>query len=182
MLAQLPGKVEADGGLDLPTGDGVLLVVVRQARRLGGDPLENIVHERVHDAHRLAGDASVGVDLSQNLVDVDRIAFFTGLPPLLFVSGGRFGLCGGLLLALLGCDFTRHGKRFYRSFPKAPWLREMQKRNGTLASALVFEQTARITSRGLFRHRPIRLTVSGITDPNPLRSGSLLQSYWSVVK
>jgi len=55
-----------------------------------GDPLENVVDEGVHDAHGLAGDASVWVDLLQDLVDVDRI----GLLPLLVTLGS-------LLAALL---------------------------------------------------------------------------------
>ena len=71
--------MESDGCLDLAAGDGVLLVVVGQAGRLGGDTLEDVVHEGVHDAHGLAGDASVGVDLLQDLVDVDRVALFARL-------------------------------------------------------------------------------------------------------
>ena len=113
MLAQLSGKVEADGGLDLPTGDGVLLVVVRQARSFGGDALEDVVHERVHDAHRLAGDTGIGVDLPQDLVDVDGVALLAGLPLFLLALSRGLGLLGGgLLLALLGCYFARHGRSF----------------------------------------------------------------------
>ena len=56
-----------DGGLDLPGGDGGPLVVVGQFGSLGSDTLEEIVDERVHDAHRLGADAGVGVDLFQDL-------------------------------------------------------------------------------------------------------------------
>ena len=45
VLAQLAGQVKTDGCLDLATGDGVFLVVVRQAGRLSGDTLEDVVHE-----------------------------------------------------------------------------------------------------------------------------------------
>ena len=79
MLTQLAGQVKADGGLDFTAGDGMLLVVVSQAGRLGGNALEDVVHERVHDAHGLAGDTRVGVDLLQDLVDVDGVALLAGL-------------------------------------------------------------------------------------------------------
>jgi len=88
VLGELTGEEEADGGLDLPAGDGGALVVVRQAARLGGDALEDVVDERVHDAHRLGGDAGVGVHLLQHLVDVDGVRLLPALPPsLLFPQG-----------------------------------------------------------------------------------------------
>ena len=42
-----------------------------------GDALEDVVDERVHDAHGLARDASVGVDLLQHLVDVDGVCLLS---------------------------------------------------------------------------------------------------------
>lgn len=45
-----------------------------QARGLSCDPLEDVVDEAVHDGHGLPGDTSVGVNLLENLVDVDAIA------------------------------------------------------------------------------------------------------------
>ncbi|KAG7261254.1 hypothetical protein CRUP_013817, partial [Coryphaenoides rupestris] len=60
VLGQLPGEQQADGGLDLPG--------VRETRGLAGDALEDVVDEGVHDAHRLGGDAGVGVHLLQHLV------------------------------------------------------------------------------------------------------------------
>ena len=98
--------METHSGLDLAAGDGVFLVVVSQARGLRGDALEDVVDEGVHDAHGLAGDASVRVHLLQHLVDVDRVALLARLL-LLLVSGG-LGFGGGFLLALLGCDLARH--------------------------------------------------------------------------
>ena len=65
MLGQLPGQQQPHGGLHLPAGDGGSLVVLRQARRLRGDALEEVVHEGVHDAHGFARDAGVGVDLGE---------------------------------------------------------------------------------------------------------------------
>ena len=43
-------------------------------RGLGGDALEDVVDERVEDEHGLVGDAGVGVDLLEDLVDVGRAA------------------------------------------------------------------------------------------------------------
>ena len=75
VFGQLPGQQQADRCLYLATGDGVFPVVVRQARGLRGDTLEDVVHELVHDAHGFARDAGLGVDLLQDLVDIDGVAF-----------------------------------------------------------------------------------------------------------
>ena len=83
VLGQLPGQQQADGGLDLPGGDGGALVVVSQAGGFTGDPLEDVAHEGVHDAHSLRGDPGVGVDLLQHLVDVDGVALLSLGPPFL---------------------------------------------------------------------------------------------------
>uniref|UniRef100_A0A3B5PRH8 Zgc:110425 n=1 Tax=Xiphophorus maculatus TaxID=8083 RepID=A0A3B5PRH8_XIPMA len=96
----LSGQQEAHGRLDLPGGDGGALVVVSQAGRLGGDALEDVVDERVHDAHGLGRDAGIGVDLLQHLVHVDGVALLPGLSLLLASLAGRLG--HGFLGALLG--------------------------------------------------------------------------------
>ncbi|KAF3859730.1 hypothetical protein F7725_022129 [Dissostichus mawsoni] len=57
VLGQLSGEQQADGGLDLPGGDGGALVVVSQTGGLPGDALKDVTHEAVHDAHGLGGDA-----------------------------------------------------------------------------------------------------------------------------
>ena len=106
VLRQLTREVESHGSLDLPAGDGVLLVVVGQAGRLGGYPLEDVVHERVHDAHGLAGDAGVWVDLLHHLVDVDGVALLAELLLLALLSGHLW--LGGCLLSLLACDLSGH--------------------------------------------------------------------------
>ena len=51
----------------------MLLVVLGKSRRLGSDPLEDVVDKGVHDAHGLAGDTSLRVDLLEDFVDVDGI-------------------------------------------------------------------------------------------------------------
>uniref|UniRef100_A0A671VBU1 H2B clustered histone 8 n=1 Tax=Sparus aurata TaxID=8175 RepID=A0A671VBU1_SPAAU len=95
----LPGQQQADGGLDLPGGDGGALVVVSQTGGFTGDALEDVADEGVHDAHRLGGDPGVGVDLLQDLVDVDGVALLPLGPPLLARLG--HGLRDGLLGAFL---------------------------------------------------------------------------------
>jgi hypothetical protein len=92
VLGQLPGQEEPDGGLDLPGGDCGPLVVVSEAAGLGSDPLEQVIHERVHDTHGLRGDPSVGVNLLEDLIDVDGIRFL----PLL--ASSSLGPPLGLLL------------------------------------------------------------------------------------
>ncbi|KAF3840562.1 hypothetical protein F7725_006424, partial [Dissostichus mawsoni] len=111
VLGQLSGEQQADGGLDLPGGDGGALVVVSQTGGLPGDALKDtgglpgdalkdVAHEAVHDAHGLGGDAGVGVHLLHHFVHVDGVALLPGLPPLLAGLGG--GLGDGFLGALLG--------------------------------------------------------------------------------
>ena len=88
VFGQFSGEEEPDGGLDLPGCDGGPLVVVGQFGSLGSDTLEEIVDERVHDAHGLGGDTGVGVNLLEDLVDVDGIRLLPLLVPLLLVSLG----------------------------------------------------------------------------------------------
>ena len=100
VLGELTREEEPDSGLDLARGDGGPLVVVSQFAGLGSDSLKEIVDERVHDAHGLGGDTSVGVDLLQHLVDVDSIGLLPPLLLLLLVSlldslGGLARLLGG---------------------------------------------------------------------------------------
>ena len=78
-----------------------------KAGSFGGDALEDVVDERVHDAHGFAGDASVRVNLLQHLVDVDSIAFLS-LSPSLLLSISRGLRLTGFLLAFLSCNFGCH--------------------------------------------------------------------------
>ena len=108
VLGQFTGEEKSDSGLDLPRGDGRALVVVRKTAGLSGDTLEDVVDEAVHDGHGLARDTGVGVDLLEDLVDVDAVGF---LPLLLLflVSLGDvlLGLAG--LLGSLSGGFGGHG-------------------------------------------------------------------------
>ena len=99
VLGQFTGEEEPDSSLDFPGGDGGPLVVVGKTGGLGGDALEDVIDERVHDGHSLGADASVGVDLLEDLVDVDRVRFLPLLAFLLAISlgdglGGLAGLLG----------------------------------------------------------------------------------------
>ena len=71
MLGEFSGEEESDSGLDLFAGKSVLLVVSDKLGGLKGDLLEDVIDERVHDAHGFLGDSSVRVDLLEDSVDVD---------------------------------------------------------------------------------------------------------------
>ena len=73
VLGKLSREDETNCGLDFARRDGRALVVVRKAGCFGGDALEDVVHERVHDRHGLGGDSGVGVDLLQDTVDVHGV-------------------------------------------------------------------------------------------------------------
>ena len=84
VLGELPGEDETDGGLDLAGTESVPLVVEDELAGLGSDALEDVVGERVHDAHGLRADAGVFVNLLEDLVDVGGVRLF---PPGLALLG-----------------------------------------------------------------------------------------------
>ena len=98
MLGEFSWQQQPHSGLDLPGGDGAPLVVVGQPGRLGSDPLEDVVDEAVHDGHGLGGDASVGVDLLEHLVDVGPVGLLPLLAPASLLSS-LLGL-GGINISL----------------------------------------------------------------------------------
>ena len=108
MFRQLSGQQQADRGLDFAAADGRTLVVVRQTAGFSGDPFENVVHERVHDRHRLAGNSSVRVDLLHHLVDVAGIGLLSPASPFLPVRSAS-GLLSGFLRS-----FRAHLRRHLR--------------------------------------------------------------------
>ncbi|TKC33959.1 hypothetical protein EI555_011268 [Monodon monoceros] len=110
VLGQLPGQQQAHGRLNLPGRDGRALVVVRQARRLARDALENVVNKRIHDSHGLRRDASVRVDLLQHLVHVHGVALLAAALPFLAILLLRFGhrLLRALLRGQSGLRQLRH--------------------------------------------------------------------------
>ena len=106
VLGELTGKHETNGSLDLAGRESGLLVVGGKLSSLAGDALEDIVDERVHDAHPLLADAGVGVDLLQDLVDVGGVGFDALLAALLLALCGD--LLGSLGRGLFGWCFS-HG-------------------------------------------------------------------------
>ena len=71
VLGKLSWEDESDGRLDLSGGESVLLIISDELGSLGGDLLEDVVDEGVHDGHGSLGDSSVWVDLLEDSVDVD---------------------------------------------------------------------------------------------------------------
>ena len=82
MLRQLARKEESHRRLDFARRDGSPLVLVSKSRCFTSDPFEDVVDERVHDAHRATGYTNIGMDLLQNLVDETTIAFLPRSLPL----------------------------------------------------------------------------------------------------
>ena len=107
MLGELTGKDESDGGLDFPGREGALLGVPGQLGGFGGDSLEDVVDEGVHDAHASLGDTGVGVHLLEDLVNVRRVSLGS-----LGLSGGA-SLLGGLGYFLAWC--LDHGEWIRRA-------------------------------------------------------------------
>ena len=96
VLGEFTRQDQSDRGLDFAGRDRRLLVVSRELGGFRGDLLEDVVDERVHDGHRLGGDAGVRVHLLQDLVDVDLVGFGLGL------ASNLLGARGLLLRGLLG--------------------------------------------------------------------------------
>ena len=103
MLSELAGQQQTDGGLDLAARDRRSLVVLRESGRFASNALENIIDERIHDRHSLAGDTSVWMYLLQNLVDVDSVTLPSASAVLLVTSTNRLRLRHRLLRALRCC-------------------------------------------------------------------------------
>ena len=69
----------------------MFLVVANKSAALTSDLLEDIIDERVHDAHRSLADSDLRVDLLENSIDVDA----EGLGSLLLGGGGFLDLLAG---------------------------------------------------------------------------------------
>ena len=108
VLGKLSWEEEPDSSLDFTRGDGGPLVVVSKTGSLSSNSLKEIIDKRVHDAHGLGGDTSVGVDLLEDLVDVDGVGLLPLVLLLLLVAlgDGLGGLAG--LLGSFSRDLGRH--------------------------------------------------------------------------
>jgi len=112
MLCEFAGQNQPHCSLNLARRDSRLLVVRSQLGGLARDAFKDVVDKRIHDAHSLVRDASIGMNLLEDLVDIRRVgllsrglllldAFARGsLWFLLFLADGslacgrRFLLCG----------------------------------------------------------------------------------------
>ena len=80
--------------------------MVSKSRCFASDSLEDVVYERVHDAHSSAGNSNIGMDLLENSVDESTVTFSPASSPL-------HNLCSSLtafaafLWALLRRTFLR---------------------------------------------------------------------------
>ena len=87
VLGELTRKDQPDGRLNLASSDAViLLVAVSQMAGLGSEPLEHVVHEGIHDGHRLPGNLGVGMNLLQDSVDEGGVRAKVLLPLLDLVT------------------------------------------------------------------------------------------------
>ncbi|XP_041040117.1 uncharacterized protein LOC121276143 isoform X1 [Carcharodon carcharias] len=82
-FGQFPWQHEANDALDLSGRDGVVLVVVNGVQSLGGNELENVNNERIHNTHGLGRGPGGRVDLGQHPVHVSGIALLARFPPFL---------------------------------------------------------------------------------------------------
>jgi len=95
VLRQFTRQKETHSCLNFPRGDGGTLVVVRQTGSFSSNPLKNVVHKAVHDGHGFPRNASVRVNLLQDLVDVDPVALLPAFLLLLVPLGDiLLGLSG----------------------------------------------------------------------------------------
>lgn len=111
VLGQFSGQEQTNSCLDLATRDRRTTVVVSETGSLGSDTFEDIVDKAVHDAHGLGADASVGVHLLQDFVDVDGVGLSSS--PLLFLvaSPGGLGLRRRFLRTFTRCCLWWHDDR-----------------------------------------------------------------------
>ena len=101
MLGKLTRKEETDSSLDFAGGDGGPLVVVGKTGSLSSNALKDVIDKGVHDAHGLGADASVRVDLLEDLVDVDGIGLLSlAVLGLLVTLGDVLGGLASLLDSL----------------------------------------------------------------------------------
>ena len=105
VLGEFSGEEESYGGLDFSGRNGRLLVVLGESGGFVGDSLEDVGHERVHDGHGLGGNTGVGVNLLQDLVDVDGVRFLSLGTSLLLLTGWGSLLYDSFLRSFSGGHF-----------------------------------------------------------------------------
>ena len=104
MLREFSREQESDRRLDFARRDRPPLVLVSKTRCFASDSFEDVVDERVHNAHRSAGYSNIGVDLLENSVDESAVALFPCSSPL-----HDLGSSFSTFAALLGASLLRAG-------------------------------------------------------------------------
>jgi hypothetical protein len=99
VLGEFSWQKKLNSGLDLSGRKGSLSVVSDKLGSFEGDLVEDIVDERVEDVHGLLGNTGIGVDLLEDLVDVEGEGFVSSSSG--FLVTGVVGL-GGLSLSTFG--------------------------------------------------------------------------------
>ena len=82
MFGEFSREQESDRRLDFARRDRPPLVLVSKTRCFASDSFEDVVDERVHDAHRSAGNTNVGMNLFEHSVDEASIALLSRSLPL----------------------------------------------------------------------------------------------------
>ena len=106
VLGQFTGQGQSNCSLDLTARDGCSFVVVRKSWSFTSNSFKDVVHEAVHDWHCFGADSSLGVNLLQHFVDVERVGF-SSLLFLLLVSCWRL-LSFASFLYSFATDFVCH--------------------------------------------------------------------------
>ena len=70
VLGKFPGQDQPNCRLDVARTESAFLVVLYELAGLSRDLVENIDHERFHDAHALRRNTCIGMHLLEHLVDV----------------------------------------------------------------------------------------------------------------
>jgi len=70
VLGEFTRKHETNSRLNFSRRQSRLLVVSGKLSGLCSNALKDVIDERVHDAHTLLRDSSIGMDLLEHLVDV----------------------------------------------------------------------------------------------------------------
>jgi len=91
MSGKFSGEDELDSRLDLSGRKSSSLVESDELGSFGGNSVEGVVDEGVHDVHGLLWDSDVGVHLLEDLVDVDGEGLDSSSSGFL-VGSGFFGL------------------------------------------------------------------------------------------
>ena len=86
------GEDELDGRLDLSGRKSSSLVESDELGSFGGNSVEGIVDERVHDVHGFLGDTDVRVHLLEDLVNIDGEGFNSSSSGLLVALRSDFFL------------------------------------------------------------------------------------------